>query len=64
VRISFAAGDAASELYRNSAGDEAIYISAGSALFESVYGSLPAGPGIMSWCRAARFTAGFPARMA
>jgi homogentisate 1,2-dioxygenase len=45
VRISFAAADTASELYRNSAGDEAIYIQAGSALFESVYGSLLAGPG-------------------
>jgi homogentisate 1,2-dioxygenase len=42
VRISFAAADAASELYRNSVGDEAIYLQDGSALFESVYGSLRA----------------------
>ncbi len=45
VRISFVAADAASELYRNSAGDETIYIQHGTALFESVYGSLRAGPG-------------------
>jgi homogentisate 1,2-dioxygenase len=45
VRIAFAAGDAPSGLYRNSAGDEAIYLQNGSMLFESVYGSINAGPG-------------------
>ena len=40
VRISFAAADGASDLYRNSAGDEAIYLRNGSARFESVYGSI------------------------
>ncbi|HEV2375808.1 MAG TPA: homogentisate 1,2-dioxygenase, partial [Streptosporangiaceae bacterium] len=45
VRISFAAGEDASELYRNSAGDEVVYLRQGSALFESVYGSLRAAAG-------------------
>ncbi|MGO8885066.1 MAG: homogentisate 1,2-dioxygenase [Streptosporangiaceae bacterium] len=45
VRISYASADAASELYRNSTGDEAIYLRSGAARFESVYGSLEAGPG-------------------
>ena len=45
VRISFAAADSPSGLYRNSTGDEAIYLRAGSARFESVYGSIEAGPG-------------------
>jgi homogentisate 1,2-dioxygenase len=45
VRISFAAADAPSELYRNSTGDEAIYLRNGSARFESVYGSIEAGAG-------------------
>ena len=42
VRISFAAADAPSDLYRNSTGDEAVYLRAGSARFESVYGSVEA----------------------
>ena len=45
VRISFAAADAPSELYRNSTGDEAIYLRSGSARFESVYGSIDAAAG-------------------
>lgn len=45
VRISFAAADADSELYRNSTGDEAVYLRSGSARFESVYGSIEAGAG-------------------
>jgi homogentisate 1,2-dioxygenase len=45
VRISFAAADAASDLYRNSAGDEAIYLQNGSARLESVYGAIDAGAG-------------------
>jgi homogentisate 1,2-dioxygenase len=42
VRICFAAPDAPSELYRNSTGDEAVYLRSGSARFESVYGSIEA----------------------
>jgi homogentisate 1,2-dioxygenase len=45
VRISFAAADTASGLYRNSAGDEAIYLQSGAARLESVYGSIDAGAG-------------------
>ena len=45
VRISFAAANAGSELYRNSTGDEAIYLRSGSARFESVYGSIDAAAG-------------------
>jgi homogentisate 1,2-dioxygenase len=45
IRISFAAADAGSELYRNSTGDEAVYIRSGSATFESVYGSIAAEAG-------------------
>jgi len=45
VRISFAAADAASELYRNSTGDEAIYLRSGAARFESAYGALQARAG-------------------
>jgi len=45
VRISFAAADAPSGLYRNSTGDEAVYLRSGSTTFESVYGSIEAGPG-------------------
>jgi homogentisate 1,2-dioxygenase len=42
VRISFAAADSDSDLYRNSSGDEAVYIRSGSATFESVYGGISA----------------------
>jgi homogentisate 1,2-dioxygenase len=45
VRISFVAADGASELYRNSSGDEAVYLRSGAAEFESVYGSIAAGAG-------------------
>jgi homogentisate 1,2-dioxygenase len=45
VRISFVAAGAPSALYRNSAGDEAIYLRSGSARLESVYGVIEAGPG-------------------
>ncbi len=45
VLISFAAADAASDLYRNSTGDEAVYLRSGSARFESVYGSIDATAG-------------------
>ncbi len=45
VRISFAAADRPSELYRNSAGDDLVYLRGGRARLESVYGSIDAGPG-------------------
>jgi homogentisate 1,2-dioxygenase len=42
IRISFATVNAPSELYRNSTGDEAVYVHAGSLRFESVYGAIDA----------------------
>ncbi len=45
VRISFAAPSAPSGLYRNSTGDEAVYVRTGSVRLESVYGSIDAGAG-------------------
>jgi homogentisate 1,2-dioxygenase len=45
LTISFASADARSGLYRNSTGDEAVYVQAGSALFESVYGTIDAAEG-------------------
>ncbi|HEX6471635.1 MAG TPA: homogentisate 1,2-dioxygenase [Streptosporangiaceae bacterium] len=45
VRIAFAAADAASELYRDSVGDEVVYIQSGAARFESTYGALDVGEG-------------------
>jgi homogentisate 1,2-dioxygenase len=45
VRLSFVTADAPSDLYRNSTGDEAVYLQAGAARFESVYGSIDAAEG-------------------
>jgi homogentisate 1,2-dioxygenase len=45
VRVSFAAADAPSGLYRNSIGDEAVYVRSGHVRLESVYGSIDAGAG-------------------
>ena len=45
VTISFVAADAESELYRNSIGDETVYLQSGSARFESVYGAIDASAG-------------------
>ena len=45
VRISFVTADVASGLYRNSTGDEAVYVHTGSLRFESVYGAIDAGAG-------------------
>jgi homogentisate 1,2-dioxygenase len=45
VTISFANVSDESELYRNSVGDETIYVQAGSARFESVYGVIDAAEG-------------------
>ena len=48
VRIHYAAPDIPSELYRNSAGDEMVYLQSGHARFESVYGAIGTGPGTRS----------------
>jgi homogentisate 1,2-dioxygenase len=45
VRLSFAAIDTASELYRNSVGDEVVYVQSGSGRLESTYGALDVGTG-------------------
>jgi homogentisate 1,2-dioxygenase len=45
IRVSYVTADAASDLYRNSTGDEAIYVHAGSLRFESVYGTIDAAVG-------------------
>ncbi|MGN6680922.1 MAG: hypothetical protein ACTHKL_24430, partial [Streptosporangiaceae bacterium] len=42
IRISFVTVDSPSELYRNSVGDEAVYLQNGSMRFESVYGAIDA----------------------
>ena len=45
VRICFAAPRSGSGLYRNSTGNEAVYLRTGAARFESVYGALDAAAG-------------------
>jgi homogentisate 1,2-dioxygenase len=45
VTVSFARADAASDLYRNSTGDETVYVQDGEARFESVYGTIDAAEG-------------------
>jgi homogentisate 1,2-dioxygenase len=45
IRISFVTANGPSGLYRNSIGDEAVYVQNGSLRFESVYGSINAVPG-------------------
>ena len=45
VRISYVTTDLPSELYRNSMGDECVYIQQGRARFESTYGVIEAGEG-------------------
>ncbi|WP_067185990.1 homogentisate 1,2-dioxygenase [Microtetraspora niveoalba] len=45
VRISYVATDRPSDLYRNSMGDECVYIASGRARFESTYGVLEAAEG-------------------
>jgi homogentisate 1,2-dioxygenase len=42
VRLSFVTADVPSDLYRNSIGDEAVYLHTGALRFESVYGSIDA----------------------
>ncbi|MFE0154784.1 homogentisate 1,2-dioxygenase [Nonomuraea sp. NPDC059007] len=45
VRLSYATSDRPSELYRNSMGDECVYIQRGNVRFESTYGVIEAGEG-------------------
>jgi homogentisate 1,2-dioxygenase len=45
VRMSYVSADQASGLYRNSTGDECVYLQSGSARFESSYGVLEAAGG-------------------
>jgi homogentisate 1,2-dioxygenase len=45
VRMSYVSADQASGLYRNSTGDECVYLQSGSARFESSYGVLEAAEG-------------------
>ncbi|MFG1707509.1 homogentisate 1,2-dioxygenase [Nonomuraea sp. M3C6] len=45
VRLSYATSDRASELYRNSMGDECVYVQRGNVRFESAYGAIEAGEG-------------------
>ena len=45
VRISYVAADSDGELYRNSVGDEVVYIESGQARFESTYGRLDVAAG-------------------
>jgi homogentisate 1,2-dioxygenase len=45
VRISYVVAGAASPLYRNAVGDECVYLEAGSATVETVFGSLQARQG-------------------
>ncbi len=45
VRVYLAAADAPSGLYRNSTGDEAIYVRTGRVRLESMYGTIDAAPG-------------------
>jgi homogentisate 1,2-dioxygenase len=45
VRISYAVADTASPLYRNAAGDELVYVEAGAAVVETVFGTLQVGAG-------------------
>ena len=45
VRISYAVADRVSPLYRNTVGDECVYVESGTAVLETGFGSLAAGPG-------------------
>lgn len=45
VRLSYAAVDQTSPLYRNAVGDEIVYVESGAATFESVYGAIDVGQG-------------------
>ena len=45
IRISYVAADQPSPLYRNAIGDECVYVESGTAVFESVFGTLEVGQG-------------------
>lgn len=45
VRLSLVTTDRSSELYRNSVGDETVYVQSGTVRFESTYGVIQAGEG-------------------
>jgi homogentisate 1,2-dioxygenase len=45
VALAVAGAERPSELYRNAAGDELVYLQSGRAVFESVFGRIEAGPG-------------------
>ncbi|TDC00756.1 homogentisate 1,2-dioxygenase [Nonomuraea longispora] len=45
VRLSYAVSDRPSELYRDSMGDECVYVQRGTVRFESAYGVIEAGEG-------------------
>jgi hypothetical protein len=58
VRISFVSTAGPSGLYRNSVGDEAVYIARGRRYSSPSMARSPHVPGTTSWCRAGPFTAG------
>jgi homogentisate 1,2-dioxygenase len=45
VRLCYAVADRPSPLYRNAAGDECVYVESGTAVVETIFGAVPAGPG-------------------
>ena len=45
VTVCWAQADRPSEIYRNAAGDELVYVQSGRPTFESVFGRIAAGPG-------------------
>jgi homogentisate 1,2-dioxygenase len=45
VRISYVVADVTSPYYRNAIGDECLYVEAGDAVLETVFGDLPVGEG-------------------
>ena len=45
VTVCWARADRPSEIYRNAAGDELVYVQSGRPTFESVFGRIAAGPG-------------------
>ena len=45
VRLAYAVATEPSPLYRNATGDECVYVESGTAVVETVFGALEAGPG-------------------
>ena len=45
VRISYVVADTLSPFYRNAIGDECLYVEAGDAVLETIFGDLPVGQG-------------------